>query len=408
MKLQPIQGILLIMLLSILLAGLSWANYQFALANPGGTDFLVHWVGARALLHGETPYSDKTALEIQKMVYGRPAQPGEHELRVAYPIYSAIIFGPFALISNFTLARSLWMTFLEVIILGTSLLALKVIGWQPRVLTLSLFITFSLFWYHAVRPLINGNAVAVVAFLFVAVIWAIQNKRDALAGALLAFSTIKPQLALLPALFMLLWTLSQQRWRFIAWFFASLALLVVAGMMIIPAWPLQNLAEIMRYTGYNPPTTVGAALESWWPGLGRQLGWLVSIGMAGILFWEWKGVRHSDPARFLWIFSLTLVASQWIGITTDPGNFIVLVLPLVIVLKSLDDAPNGRMWLSAVLAVLLLGLWVLFLLTLPPGSQQQSPIMFFPLPLFLLIGLYFCRPKYIGPAPHFPNILEEP
>src|SRR5436190_19545159 len=132
MKLQPIRAMFLIVLLSLLLAGLIWANYQFALANPGGTDFLVHWVGARALLRGETPYGDKTALEIQEMVYGRPAQPGEHELRVAYPIYSAIIFGPFALVSDFDLARSLWMTFLEGVILAVFLLSLNVVGWRPR------------------------------------------------------------------------------------------------------------------------------------------------------------------------------------------------------------------------------------------------------------------------------------
>jgi hypothetical protein len=28
----------------------TWANYKFVQENPGGNDFLVHWVGTRALL----------------------------------------------------------------------------------------------------------------------------------------------------------------------------------------------------------------------------------------------------------------------------------------------------------------------------------------------------------------------
>ena len=76
-----------IFLCIILLVLLTIANYQFSKNNPGGTDFLVHWVGTRAYFgEGISPYSDQVALEIQQMVYGRAALPGEHELRVAYPI----------------------------------------------------------------------------------------------------------------------------------------------------------------------------------------------------------------------------------------------------------------------------------------------------------------------------------
>ena len=75
-------GISLLSLLALI--GLTLANYRFAVQNPGGNDFLVHWVGTRALLvDGISPYSDETALRIQRMAYGRPAREGEHELRVA-------------------------------------------------------------------------------------------------------------------------------------------------------------------------------------------------------------------------------------------------------------------------------------------------------------------------------------
>jgi hypothetical protein len=44
------------------------------------------------------------------------------------------------------------------------------------------------------------------------------------------------------------------------------------------------------------------------------------------------------------------------------------------------------------LIVLLIGLWAIFILTLEQGDQPgQSPIMFFPLPAMVLVGLWLTR-----------------
>jgi len=47
-------------------------------------------------------------------------------------------------------------------------------------------------------------------------------------------------------------------------------------------------------------------------------------------------------------------------------------------------------------------LWILFLKTIQPGPQpQQSPVMFFPLPLFVFIGLYWVRWWIFTPTRQF-------
>jgi len=38
--------IALIMLVLLVLVGLTWANYQFVMQNPGGNDFIPRWVGS--------------------------------------------------------------------------------------------------------------------------------------------------------------------------------------------------------------------------------------------------------------------------------------------------------------------------------------------------------------------------
>jgi hypothetical protein len=399
-------------LLSVLaLIALTRANYSFTMQNPGGNDFLVHWVGSRALLvDGLSPYSDAVALRIQTMAYGRPALPGEHELRVAYPLYSVGIFLPFALVSDYNLARALWMTALEIGLVALALLSLRLTRWKPGIWLLAVFFLFTLTWYHSVRAVINGNAVVLVALFIAGALAAIQSGRDELAGVLLALSTIKPQVVVLLVIFVCVWAISARRSAIVLWTVISLVFLSIGAAFFVPDWPLQNLWEVIRYPGYNPPGTPGSALATWLPAAGSKLGWGLTILLGILLLVEWSAARGQDFRWFLWTASLTLVASQWIGIQTDPGNFIVLFTPLVLVLGMWVQHAGtiGRVMVVLSLVVLFVGLWALFLTTLDPsaGQPQQSPIMFFPLPLLLLLGLYWIRWWAIRPAPLFAGSLR--
>jgi hypothetical protein len=395
-------GILLLIAALILI---TWANYSFAQENPGGNDFLVHWVGTRALIvDGMSPYSDTVAERIQTLAYGRPALPGEHELRVAYPLYSALIFLPYALIGDYILARALWMTTLEVTLIGLVILGLRLTRCNIKNWLLVLLLLFSILWYHSFRPLINGNAVILVALFLVAAFIALRSGRDELAGVLLAFSTIKPHLILLPIIFVLIWTIASRRWRTLLWLLITIVLLSVSAALLVPDWILQNLREILRYSSYNPPGTLGAVFQVWLPATGRGLGWVVSGILAILLLIEWFIVRGKDLRWFIWTACLTLVVSQWIGIQTDPGNFIILFLPLILVFGIWVErwGKAGRVLTAIVMVLLLIGPWALFLQTVTYADQpMQHPVMFFPLPIFLLVTLYWVRWWVIRPS-HLP------
>lgn len=400
------RSISLVLFLTVIIL-LTWANYRYAVQNPGGNDFLVHWIGTRALLvDGLSPYSDEVALRIQEQAYGRPATSGEHELRVAYPLYSMIIFAPYALISNYPLARAFWMTSLEIALVAISLLSIKLTRWKPGVWLLILFFIFSLVWYHGMRPLINGNAVILVTLFLLASIWMVKTNRDELAGGLLAFSTIKPHIVLLPIVFMLIWTFAHKRFKVFLWLIISLIILSVIAAFFVPDWPIQNLREVLRYTAYNPPVTPGAVFNLWLPATGTRLGYLMSVLLAIILVVEWATAHSREFRWFLWTVSLTLVVSQWIGIPTDPGNFIILMLPLVLVFSVWTERWRRTGQVMSVITLIMLagGLWLLFLNTLiHDGQPIQNPVMFFPLPLFLLVCLYWVRWWAIKP----PKLLIE-
>lgn len=392
---SPVVVIVILVLALAALGGMLWGNYRFANANPGGNDFLVHWVGTRSfLMEGMSPYSDAVAERIQTRAYGRPARPGEHELRVAYPLYSALIFSPFALVADYTWARALWMTTLEVAIITLAVLSLRITDWRPRLWMLGIFLLFALVWYHSVRPVINGNAVVLVALFLVLAFLAVRARREEAAGLLLALSTIKPNLALLVVLFVLIWAISHRRWTIILWFFGGLGVLVVVAALLIPDWILQNLREILRYPAYNPPGTLQDVLSLWIPAVGGRLGWAVTVILGLLLLWEWIEALRKDLRWFFWTASFTLVASQWIGIQTDPGNFIIL-LPALVLLFAVTVrrwGSAGRFLVVVMMLLLFVGIWWIFLATVSFGDQpQQHPVLFIPLPLFLLAGLYWVR-----------------
>jgi hypothetical protein len=384
--------ILFILLIAVVASSLYWVNYQFAKNNPGGNDFLAHYVGTRALIFEKvSPYSDEVALEIQNSVFGRSAQEGEIEHRVVYPLYSTLIFAPFALIGDYVIARSAWMLFLEIALIVSAYLAINLFVWKPKLGILGFYYFFSIFWYHGFRSLINGNAVIVVGLLITGTLYAIKVGKDSTAGILLAFSTIKPNLVVLLIIFIFIWCIYQKRTQVILWFIGTMAILILGGMLVIPDWILQNLWEILKYPAYNPAGSIAEVIGGWMPEFQSFAKWTIGIGLGMLLLYEWWIARKQNFNWFLWTVCLTLVSSQWIGIQTDPGNFVILFTPFVIVLAILDNRweKHGTVVTFSTMVLVLIGLWVLFVTTLDFDYQpMQSSVMFFPFPGLVLIGLY--------------------
>jgi hypothetical protein len=380
----------LLVVLSALVIALTTTNYRFAATSPGGNDFIPRWMGTKLLLErGQNPYSDETSMAIQQFIYGRPANVNEDQVLFVYPLYSALLFSPFAMIDNYALARAIWMTTLELALIALAVISIRVTNWRPALPVVAFTLLFALIWYHGARPLINGNPSILMAFFVGAALLAIRSNKDIIAGMLLALSTIKPQAVILFVPLILIWAYSNGRFRLIIGTLVSLAMLVLVATLVEPTWLIQNVEQVAAYPDYTLAGTPGAIFESWWPVLGHWPGYVLTLIIIGLLIWQWRRAWNSHFEVLLPVALLTLAATNLIGITTAASNYVALFpgVILLAVFMQRDKSPV-RDWPALLLMTgLLVGLWMLFWTS--RSGRAQSPIMFFPLPVLLILTLPF-------------------
>jgi hypothetical protein len=374
---------------------LGWQNLTYAKQHPGGNDFLVYWMSARTfLMDGTNPYGAETTAKIQEFAYGGAARPDQPSLRMVYPLYSMALFFPFALIPDFPTARAVYSTILELCLLLIAFFSVRLARWRIPPLELILYLALILFGFHSIQPLLDGNVSILVALLIVSALLALKNGGDALAGILLALSTIKPNVVVLLIVYLLIWSLVSGRRTLAGYFAGAVFLMTLAAMLLMPEWLWQNLIAIVQFPINQPPSTLSAVVSDTFPAMGARIARLIYGVVIGMLVTEWWLNRRADFRGVLWTALFTLTLTQWVGIPTAPQNFVVLLPATALVFATWEERWRRAGHALTIANILLLGvgIWALHLSTSAFGaSTRLNPLLFFPLPGFLVITLYWVR-----------------
>ncbi len=385
---------LLLALSIVLVAGLVWADYRFAQYNIAGEGFSIQFTGIQALVKaGSDPYSDQVTTQIRQSVAWENAFVKDIYPRYTSPLYSGLVVFPFTLLGDKILAHALWMTTELILVFSMLLLCLRLTNWKPSWYSFLLISLGTVFSYHVVMPWLDGGLSIWAAFFLVIGMVAIGANRQEVSGIFMALAMVMPQMVILPVIFTLIWCVSAKKRAVVLWFFSALILLSVISLFLVPDWIIQYIRLLYNFSAVFPPGSPRLFFSSNFPGLGQQIGWLVTGLSVIILVFEWIVSLRKDFRRFLWAVCLTMVLSQWIGIPTIPGNFIELIIPLILIAAMLSERwRHGGPWSSIlIVAVLFVWQWALYYLDLM-GSQPAVQLnLIFPLPLILLIGLYWVR-----------------
>ena len=260
------------------------------------SDLYPRWLGARELLlRGRDPYSREITREIQRGYYGReidPARPNDpkDENGFAYPVYVVFLLAP-TVRMDFAAVRLLFAGLLTILTVASVLLWERALGGglsQAQQLAAVLLVLGSYAFFEAVflqQPILLAAALLAGAFLARERGWLV------LSGVLMAVVTIKPQVALLPVVLMLMWVSGgwrpRQRWF---WGFASTMLLLLgASEYVLPGWLFRFYSAVRNYQSYMAGTSF---LD--WLVTPRWSGFFWVLIVLQVLWFVWK-IRALAP-----------------------------------------------------------------------------------------------------------------
>jgi len=364
-------------------------------------DLYPRWVGARELLlRGRNPYGPEVSGEIQMAFYGRIPTPDDREpghkiideQRFAYPVYVVFLLAP-TMSNDFATVQRWAPTVLGLLVALSVPICLDCLSWQLSWEAIAAITLFTVSSPQIVQGLLHQQLSVVVGFLIFAGAWCIRKNYLATAGVLLAWSTIKPQMALFPLCFFLIWVIGdwRKRWRLLAGFMAMLLALIGAGEFVLPGWIGYFLAGAAAYRRYFPTTSLlRVALGDV---LGEILGGLIVLG---VLLLAWHSRKEPAGSRkFAITFAAFLMGTLLAFPLLTPFNQVMLILPVMLLLQDWKTLPQ----LSRLVFIVNVSWpWIIssVLLLFPPrlDSPNRLPllpsllVLFFPLllPLLLMTG----------------------
>jgi hypothetical protein len=382
--------LLMLLLLLVLAAATVVATHAlFTSRFPGANDFYSRWGGARAFwTQGLSPYSDEASAQIEIGIYGRRALPDEDPGPFAYPFYTVFIIAPLAFLP-YEWAEAVWLTVLLFSLVGGVIGAMRLAGWRPGPPLLALTLLWAVLFYPSARAILLGQFAVPIFALTVGVLLALKARRDLLAGALLALTTIKPQMVFLIVPFIVMWAVARRRWRIVIGAGAAMLLLAGVSFVLEPAWLRDFVNQMLRYPSY---TAIGSPVwimtRYYLPALGAPGEIVLSLAFLAWALAMWaRALRRPDWSVFFWTAGVTLIVTNLIALRTATTNYVILFIPLLHTL-----ATAGRRWprrgawaIAGIEIALLVGLWALFLLTVV--GKFEHPSVYLPLPLGLALVL---------------------
>lgn len=348
---------------------------------PGGNDFYPRWAGASALLlEGRDPYSPGVTEEIQITLIGPDAEP-QNSFSFAYPLFVVFTFWPLVYLP-YDWVQAIWMVTLQWIAIATTAVLAKWRKWHLTPGHWLLLVLGALLFYPTARSIMLGQFTLHVTLLLATALWALDREQDFVAGILLSMTGIKPQMVLLPVLWISIWALGSRRWRFLFGFGAGAAGLMIASLAIFPRWPLSFIEDIQRYSqtagGRN---ALDVLVEAVFPIGSRVLRYGFATVLVALMLNAWRRGFRSGSKAFLLALWWAMIVNLLVPFQTGTTNQAMLLLPLFAWLHEAVALRRQR-WSLLPTVLGLVGLWVLFLGTIE-GNLENS-ILFLPLPLFCL------------------------
>jgi len=334
--------------LALLFAGSMWFYVQHVLIPhqqadaarngiPRGnlSDLYPRWLGARELLlHDRDPYSAEVTREIQIGYYGRPLDPlrpldPKDEQRFAYPAYVVFLLAP-TIRLPFSTVQAGFRWSLVALTAAAVVLWMRILRWPASFTSTAILLVLTLGSFPVLQGIKLQQLSLLVGALVAGCAALLARNCLALAGALLALATIKPQLVLPLIAWLLLWAFCDwhQRRNFVWGFVSAMTILMACAEYVLPGWIARFRDAVLAYRQYNDGA--GSILDVLvTPGWGRVLAGLIMFALA---FTAWKCRSAStDSSAFNLVLVLVLAVTVVVVPKAAPYNQVFLLPGILMV-----------------------------------------------------------------------------
>ena len=368
-------------------------NHRVLGPAGGGGEFLTLWTGSRAFLfEGTDPYGGSVPARVQQAAYGRAAVVGEEPYILDVPFHLLILFFPLALVPDAGIARAIYTVLLELALLGSIYISLRLANLRDRGLRI-IYASATTVSFYSYSALSEGSPVLLLGCVYLGSLWSLTAKRYELAGALMVLSAFRWEAA---APFLVLAGLNGwKRGRGAILTGAALlgVLLFAISVFLYPGWLIPLWRAVTNNLRYEYGFSTGAMVAQLAPNSAAVIRWVVAIALLLLIGREVMLAREEAGRPLYWSAFIVLTATPLLGQRSEIENLV----PLMFAWPFLLGAAHGR-WgrVGGILASLLMLLaflapWWLSREGRAGGALSPMQQVFLLLPIATLLALYWMR-----------------
>ena len=390
-KIRPyIFSVTVIVFLVVLTIGNHYLNKNLQVPDA----FLPRWLSAKLWLEdGISPYDDSVELKVSEYADEKAIPSSETVLKRYFePVYNLVIYIPFTFF-DYDIARALFMTVIELSIIGIILFSKKIVKWQLRIGELVAVLIFLVFWYPSVRSILFADSLPFFLFLFILAIYLALNNNPTASGFLLAGVFWTVEFSLITAIFLIIWQISMKDMS-IAWSYLSgLAFLLLSSFLFFPNWLVDWFRVFLTfYPDLALIKTPLTQMANLFPENVRLISIILHVIILFFILIEWFGSLGKKGRVITWKAIITLTLTYLLNLQSTSIHLLILIPSLLFVLKYMNE--RWRIFGKIISWILLLGIvfgyWIIFR-DFGNWYTIEPRLIILGLPLISILGMEWIR-----------------
>lgn len=272
-----------------------------------------------------------------------------------YPLWTALIFLP---LSAWAKEVAVALVYLCNLLALSAALTLFLLIFERAIapLTLALSVSLSVFFLPTLSSLWLGQITIFSLLALALIVYFYRREKWTALGVALALSFLKPQMMLALVGLLILWALTQKKWRVLIGFGATMTFFVLIS--------LPFAASPMQIVGGGIGAHLGGyILETstlWGATMSLGISWivpaLISLALLLWLFWLWLPALRGKSAPNFFLFSLAIIINLVVVPYSWMHNLILLLFPFGYFASALSRSAKKKR---------IVGLTILFALAYP-------------------------------------------